>query len=124
VHDAEGADDRTSPTRLVTGDADPAEQAAPPARVIYAAFSVALSLGIYLLGRRMMPAAFGLFGALLLAVGATSAHHQQLLFGYRYLVISLLALLAFSAWLRERRSRWTLLVPATSWSRPGTGTDP
>lgn len=81
-----------------------------PARVIYAAFSVALSVGIYLLGRKMMPATFALFGALLLAVGATSAHHQQLLFGYRYLVISLLALLAFSGWLRERRSRWTFLA--------------
>ena len=42
----------------------------------------------------------------LLAIGATSAHMQQLVFGYRYLVVSLLALMAFARWLRVRDPRW------------------
>lgn len=76
------------------------------ARALYASFSVALCVGLYLFGRRLMPPAFALFGALLLAVGAQSAHMQQLVFGYRYLVISLLALFAFARWLRDRDPRW------------------
>jgi hypothetical protein len=76
------------------------------ARTLYAGVSVALSLGIYGLGRRVMRPSFALVGALLLAVGATSAHMQQLVFGYRYLVVSLLAILAFSQYLRGRDPRW------------------
>jgi hypothetical protein len=76
------------------------------ARSLYASFTVALCVGLYLLGRRLMPPGHALFGSLLLAVGATSAHLQQNLFGYRYLVSSLLALWAFDRWLGARDGRW------------------
>lgn len=80
------------------------------ARVIYSAFSVALCVGLLLVGRRLMPPAYALFGVLLLAIGATSAHMQQLVFGYRYLVISLLALMAFARWLQNRDPRWMFVA--------------
>jgi hypothetical protein len=70
------------------------------ARVVYAAFSVALCGALYLLGRRLVPARWALFGALLVAVAAPRSHALQLLFGYRYLVFPVLALLAFDARLR------------------------
>jgi hypothetical protein len=76
------------------------------ARSLYASFSVALAVGMYLIGRKIMPPNYALFGTILLAVGATSAHMQQLVFGYRYLVISLLALFAFARWLDHRSPRW------------------
>jgi hypothetical protein len=82
------------------------------ARALYASFSVSLCVGLYLLGRRLMPAGYALFGTLLLAVGATSAHMQQLVFGYRYLVISLLALFAFARWLEDREARWIFAAGA------------
>ncbi len=66
------------------------------ARGIYLALDVAACLGVYLLGRRVMPAPYALLGALLLAVGAPSSHLKQLLFGYRYLVLAMLALWAFA----------------------------
>ncbi len=72
------------------------------ARTLYAGFNVALSIGVYLLGRRLMPVSFALLGALLLGVGAPCSHLYQLLFGYRYLVFSVLALLAFSVQLRSK----------------------
>ena len=53
-----------------------------------------------------MPPGFALLGALLLAVAAPSSHQGHLLFGYRYLVFSALALLAFAGLgllLRSRR---------------------
>jgi hypothetical protein len=79
-------------------------------RALYSSFTVGLCVGLYLLGRRLMPPGYALFGALLLALGATSAHMQQLLFGYRYLLVSLLALLAFARWLRVREPRWILFA--------------
>lgn len=65
-------------------------------RIIYASFDVAMVFALYFLGRRLMPARFALFGSLLLAVAAETAHHQQVLFGYRYLAISALALILFA----------------------------
>lgn len=82
------------------------------ARALYSSFTVALNVCLYLVGRKIMPPGYALFGTLLLAVGATSSHMQQLLFGYRYLVISALAVLAFARWLDDRRPRWLLVAGA------------
>jgi len=78
------------------------------ARCIYAAFNVALCVGLYLLGRRLMPPAFALLGAVLLAIAAPRSHMMQLLFGYRYLIFSVLALLCFDRRLRTGNWRWML----------------
>jgi hypothetical protein len=80
------------------------------ARVFYAAFSVSACLGLYLLGRKVMPARFALFGALLLAVAAPRSHLAHVLFGYRYLIFSILALLAFSRRLDGRGARWMFVA--------------
>jgi hypothetical protein len=82
------------------------------ARVFYAAFNVAACAGVYALGRRLMPPPFALLAALLLAVAAPNAHLQHSLFGYRYLVWALLALLAFARWLESPRPGWLLLAGA------------
>jgi hypothetical protein len=83
---------------------------APPgivvARAIYAAFNVSLCVAFYYLGRRLLPAAFALLGALLLALAAPDAHISHYHFGYRYLVFSMLALLAFTERLRSGDTRW------------------
>lgn len=83
---------------------------APPgvigARVVYAAFNVALCVALYGLGRRLMPPTFALAGAALLAVATPNGHVQQLLFGYRYLLFPVLAFLAFSQRLRGGGLRW------------------
>ena len=76
------------------------------ARVLYAAFTVALSAAAYALGRRFMPAPWALFGALLLAVAAAPAHRYHVVFGYRYLVFAFLVLLAFSQRVRTGDRRW------------------
>jgi hypothetical protein len=82
---------------------------APPGivstRVIYAAFAVALCVGLYFLARRLMPPPFALLAGLLVALAAPRSHHYQLVFGYRYLVFSVLALLAFDAALRTGKRR-------------------
>lgn len=87
---------------------------APPgvvgARVLYAAFNVALCLALHLLGRRLMPPGFALLGALLLALAAPRSHLSHFLFGYRYLVFPTLALLALAERLRRDEPRW--LLPA------------
>lgn len=80
------------------------------ARMLYAAFNVALCVALYLLGRRLMPPRYALLGALLLAVAAPLSHRAQLLFGYRYLVFSVLALLCFARRLRTGELRWMLLA--------------
>ena len=80
------------------------------ARFIYAAFNVSACLGIYLLGRKIMPAHFALFGALLLAIAAPRSHLSHLLFGYRYLLFSILALLAFSRRLDGCGVRWMFVA--------------
>jgi hypothetical protein len=77
-------------------------------RALYAAFNVALCAGFYFLGRRFLPAPFALLGALLLALAAPDAHLAHYHFGYRYLVFSVLALLAFAERLRTDDSRWML----------------
>jgi hypothetical protein len=82
------------------------------ARTVYAAFSVGASLGVYLLGRKVMPAHFALFGALLLAVAAPKSHLGHLLFGYRYALFSMLALLAFSRRLDGRGAVWMVVAGA------------
>jgi hypothetical protein len=76
------------------------------ARILYAMFNVALCASIYLLGRKLMEPRFALLGALLVAVAAPRSHLAHLLFGYRYLVFSVLALLAFSERLRTGVARW------------------
>ena len=81
-----------------------------PTRVIDAALNVSLCLALYLLGRRLMPPTFALLGAGLLAVAAPYSHNAHFLFGYRYTVIPVLALLAFSARLRTGRRRFALLA--------------
>jgi hypothetical protein len=82
------------------------------ARSIYSLFNVALCLGFYELGRRFMPALFALSAALLLALAASHSHYLHLLFGYRYLVFSVLALLAFDRRLRGGDPRWMLAAGA------------
>jgi hypothetical protein len=83
---------------------------APPgiviARCVYAAFNVGLCVAFYFLGRCLLPPAFALLGALLLAVAAPDAHISHYHFGYRYLLFSVLALLAFSERLRRDDARW------------------
>jgi hypothetical protein len=75
-------------------------------RMIYASFSVALVVGMYALGRRLMPPAFALLGSLLLAVAAPRTHLMHAVYGYRYLIFCVLALLAFDRRLRSGDSRW------------------
>lgn len=77
-------------------------------RVIYAAFTVALVIALYVLGRRLMPPAFALLGALLLAVAAPRTHMMHAVYGYRYLVFCVLALLAFDRRLVTGNPKWML----------------
>ena len=70
------------------------------ARMLYAAFTVALCAAVYLLARRITTPTFALLAGLLLTIAAPRSHLSHLLFGYRYLVFSVLALLAF--WWRLR----------------------
>ena len=83
---------------------------APPglewARIFYAAFDVALCLALYAFGRRWMPARFALLAALLLALATYRAHAHHNIFGYRYLVWSVLALVAFARSLQYEDRRW------------------
>lgn len=80
------------------------------ARIFYAGFVVALCVALYALGRKLMPAAWALLAALLLAVAATSAHRYQLVFGYRYLVFAVLVLLAFARRIETNDRRWTFVA--------------
>lgn len=82
------------------------------ARVVYAAFSVALAGAIYLSSRRLMPEPFALLAALLVAMAAPRGHAYHLLFGYRYLVIPVLALLAFDRRLQGGPARWMVVSGA------------
>lgn len=86
------------------------------ARIFYACFNVALCLSIYLLGRRILRPPFALLAALLLAIAAPRSHLAHLLFGYRYLIFSVLTLLAFSHRLRapadETRRAWCWMFAA------------
>jgi hypothetical protein len=82
------------------------------ARAIYAFFNVALVIAMYALGLRLMPRSFAFLGALLLAVAAPRTHLMHALFGYRYLVFPVLALLAFDRRLRTDRSGWMMVAGA------------
>lgn len=77
-------------------------------RMIYGAFSVALVVAMYVLGRRLMPPAFALLGALLLAVAAPRTHAMHAIYGYRYLVFCVIGLLAFDRRLVSGDPRWML----------------
>ena len=55
-----------------------------------------------------MPPAFALLGALLLAVAAPRTHMMHAVYGYRYLVFCVLALLAFDRRLVTGNPRWML----------------
>jgi hypothetical protein len=83
---------------------------APPgligARVIYAGFNVALCVGLFFVARRLMPADFALLAGLLVAIAAPKSHLEHLLFGYRYLVLSVVALLFFYLRLNRHESHW------------------
>lgn len=76
------------------------------ARVFYAVFAVALCATLYALGRRITTPGFALLGAALVAVAAPDSHASHLIFGYRYLVWSVLALWCFSQRLRSDDPRW------------------
>jgi len=80
------------------------------ARIIYAAFSVAACLALFLVSRKMMPAEFALLAGLLIAVAAPRSHSEHLLFGYRYLVWSVIVLLLFKLRLTRDESRWLFLA--------------
>lgn len=75
-------------------------------RLIYSAFNTLACLGLYLVGRRVMSPYFALLGALLLAVAAPRSHWWHLLFGYRYVIFGMLALLCFERRLRGGDLRW------------------
>ena len=79
-------------------------------RLVYACFDTALCAALYLLGRRLMAPAYALLGAALLAVAAPHSHLVQVVFGYRYLLFSVLALICFSQHLRDGRRRWLILA--------------
>ena len=80
------------------------------ARILYATFTVAACLASLFVARKLMPADFALLAALLVAVAAPRSHFEHLLFGYRYLVWSLVVLLFFHLRLARDESRW--LFPA------------
>jgi len=80
------------------------------ARIFYSAFTVALCVAVYFLGRRLTSARFALLAALLLAFAAPRSHLSHLLFGYRYLVFSVCALVAFAAYLQSRDRRAMVLA--------------
>ncbi len=82
------------------------------ARVIYAIFNVALCGGIYALARRMMDLPFAVLAALLVALAAPRGHAYQVLFGYRYLIFCVLALLAFDRRLRGGGPWWMVISGA------------
>jgi hypothetical protein len=79
-------------------------------RTLYAAFTVAACLAVLFVARRLMPADFALLAALLVAVAAPRSHFEHLLFGYRYLVWSLVVLLFFHLRLTRDESRWLFLA--------------
>lgn len=84
------------------------------ARGVYAAFTVALCVALYFLARRVTSPPFALLAAVLLAVAAPRSHHSQLLFGYRYLVLAVLAIWLFSERLRTGDARWMIAAGAAA----------
>jgi hypothetical protein len=88
-------------------------------RRIYSAFNTAACLGLYLLARRVMAPRFALLAGLLLAVAAPRSHWWHLLFGYRYMVFSQLALLCWARRLRSGERRFA--VAAGAWTGVALG---
>lgn len=84
------------------------------ARILYAVWNVALVASVWQLGRHLMPASFAVLGALLLAVAAPRTHLMHALYGYRYLVLTVLALLCFRRRLVSGDPRWLLVAGALS----------
>jgi len=82
------------------------------ARVVYAGFDVALAGATYFLARRLMREPFALLAALLVTFAAPRGHLYQLLFGYRYLVFPVLALIAFDRRLRGGSAGWIVCAGA------------
>jgi len=89
---------------------------APPgliaARILYGVFDLSLCLALYLLGRRLMPAHLALLAALLVALATPRAHAHHNVFGFRYLVWSVLALIAFARATQSEDRRWLLAAGA------------
>jgi hypothetical protein len=85
------------------------------ARVLYSAFDVSLCVALYFLARRLTTPTFAFLAALLLAVAAPRSQLAHLLFGYRYLIFSVIVLLLLDARLRlvgeeRRRAIWLLFA--------------
>lgn len=78
------------------------------ARTIYAAFAVMLCAAFYFLCRQLMPLRFALLACVALAIAAPNSHLMHVIFGYRYMIFSVLALLAFARRIRSGESRWML----------------
>ncbi|MGE4605654.1 MAG: glycosyltransferase family 39 protein [Myxococcota bacterium] len=76
------------------------------ARLIYASFDAAMALVLYLLARRLMTAPFALLAVLMAVLSAPAAHANHLLFGHRYMVLSVLALVCFARRLEASDARW------------------
>lgn len=70
------------------------------ARMVYAAFAVAAVASIFVLASRLMSPRFAWLAAALVAVAAPDSHLMHVIFGYRYLCFSVLALVLFDDWLR------------------------
>lgn len=83
-------------------------------RVIYAALNTTLCLAMYALGRRIMAPGYAFVAALLVCLHSPHSHVSHFMFGYRYLVFAVLALLAFSGWLESNKRRW--MVAAGMWT--------
>ncbi len=79
-------------------------------RMIYAAFSVALCVSIHQLGRKIMPSRFAFLGAAMLAVAAPRSHMMHLLYGYRYMLFAVCAMLEYSKHLDTGRQSWIFIA--------------
>jgi hypothetical protein len=75
------------------------------ARMVYAAFAVAAVASIFVLASRLMSPRFAWLAAALVAVAAPDSHLMHVIFGYRYLCFSVLALVLFDDWLRTGDGR-------------------
>jgi hypothetical protein len=79
-------------------------------RIIYAAFTVALCVSLYYLGRKFMPSRFAFLGAALLAVAAPRSHMMHLLYGYRYMVFAVAVLLVYAKRLETGQRSWMFVA--------------
>jgi hypothetical protein len=84
------------------------------ARCIYGFFNVAVALSLYLLGRRLMAPHLALLAALMVVFAGPSVHSLHNLFGFRYLVWAILALLAFGRHLDSDERCWLFVAGAAA----------